>query len=303
MVKSWPRPRKSGLRAKSTTPPSPSNAIDYCLRRSGSSTPEDLDLRRLLRQAPIKIRPSPGDVPGLRPAAGYASFMSGHAPVWLKREAVHCPGGRSARGLGGRLQQANTSSPSTTKLMPPARFFPSPFEEAAILTLRRGRRMGDGQQGRTAGATSISPDSRSMRFPAFAGPALFRVYLLLRVQASTPANTSSWAWLPMASRSYADFIRDKMLDLKDGRLVPPQPVAISITAPGLTMTSPEASTRALRRSASQGPSRRYHRAGNGPGCLDPARSLRRSSSAAFGPCYLHAQTGLTRTSAWPAAWR
>ena len=67
-------------------------------------------------------------------------------------------------------------------------FFPSPFEEAAILTIDGVGEWATASYRRRPG----QPDRAVARaaLPAFARPAVFRVHLLLRVSRSTPASTS-----------------------------------------------------------------------------------------------------------------
>ena len=91
-------------------------------------------------------------------------------------------------------------------------FFPSPFDEAAVLTM-------DGvgewattslglRQGQPAGGAQGDP------LPALARPALLRLHLLHRLQGELGRVQGDGAWPPMASRSTRSTIYEHLLDLK-----------------------------------------------------------------------------------------
>ena len=160
---------------KKHDPGFPANAIAYCLKEGGLQG-RPARLRRLLRQAA-----SPSSTGCWRPTwptRRRASRVSG----WPCRS-----GSRTSCTCAGRLRQrfpaarrTRWSSPDHHESHAASAFFPSPFERAAILTVDgvgewSTATFGDGgrQPAAVAAGTAVS---------AFAGAALFRLHLLLRVQ-------------------------------------------------------------------------------------------------------------------------
>ena len=93
--------------------------------------PEQLDYVVLLREAAAQVRAAAGDVPGLR-AGRLSQLPHGHAAV-AEGEAVHAPHDSAARSaVRPRSPLVFTDHHESHAA---SAFFPSPFDEAAILTL------------------------------------------------------------------------------------------------------------------------------------------------------------------------
>ena len=111
-------------------PDFPQHAIDYCLREAGLQ-PGDLDCCGVLRQTASEIRSPAGDLPGVCAArvpfvpGGDADLAADEVALAARDCAAAC-----AASIGG-----GSCLPITTSRMRPARSFPSPFDEAAILTV------------------------------------------------------------------------------------------------------------------------------------------------------------------------
>ena len=131
-ARSWPPPRKSGSRGSGT------------IRRSRSTRPlrarggrasryDDLSRRRVLRQAVPEVRAAARDLPRVR-AAGPAQLLVGDAGV-DQGKAVHEAAARGASGASSAKATCRSSFPSITCRTPPARSIPSPFDDAAIVTV------------------------------------------------------------------------------------------------------------------------------------------------------------------------
>ena len=105
-------------------------AIAYCLREAGLDAGRPR-LRRLLRQAADQVRAAAGNLPGLCPARASA------ASAWRcrcgSRTSCTC-GGPSATASGGPTR-ARLVFTDHHESHAASAFFPSPFDEAAILTL------------------------------------------------------------------------------------------------------------------------------------------------------------------------
>ena len=114
---------------KKHDPGFPAQAIAYCLQEAGAR--RGSRLRRVLRQAADQVRAAAGDLPGLRPAripqlpAGDAALAQGQAA----HAADDPPGAGRVRRKARLVFTDHHESHAASA------FFPSPFEEAAILTL------------------------------------------------------------------------------------------------------------------------------------------------------------------------
>ena len=107
----------------------PQNAVDYCLREAGI-TPEELDYVGFYDKPLTKFERLIETYLAFAPA-GYRSFRRA-MPLWLKQK-LHLPR-EMDRGLGGRYQGRYVFTDHHESHAASA-FFPSPFDEAAILTL------------------------------------------------------------------------------------------------------------------------------------------------------------------------
>ena len=150
----------------------PAHAIRYGLREAGLS-PADLDYVAFYDKPLTKFERLLETYLAYAPA-GFLSFRLA-MPLWLK-DKLH---------MRRTLRTAWTAPPAPADLHRPSReprrqrFFPSPFDRAAIVTLD-----GVGEWSTAAlgvGEGNRMPD-RPHRVPALAGPALFGVHLLLRLQ-------------------------------------------------------------------------------------------------------------------------
>ncbi len=107
----------------------PQNAIDYCLQEA-ETRPEDLDYVGFYDKPLAKFERLLETYLAFTPA-GYRSFRQA-MPLWLKQK-LHLPREMS-RGLHGRYSGRYVFTDHHESHAASA-FFPSPFEEAAILTL------------------------------------------------------------------------------------------------------------------------------------------------------------------------
>ena len=173
---------------------SPRTRSRYCLRRGGhrrspTSTTSASTTSRCSSSSACSRRTSASRRSGLR------SFLTA-MPVWLQGEALHPPPDPAASSTASA---ARCSSPSTTSRTPRARSIPSPFAEAAILTIdgvgewaTSSYGVGRGQRARAA---------RRAALPALARPALLGVHLLHRLQGELGRVQGDGARARTASRA------------------------------------------------------------------------------------------------------
>ena len=133
----------------------PRAALDFCLR-TPASPPTDR-LRRLLRQAPDQVRAPAGDVPRLCPAR-FRQLPPGHARCGCgtssTRRALAAGLAAPIRGNYVFLEHHESHAASA--------FFPSPFPEAAILTLDG---VGEWTPGPTGSAVTTGSLTEHISFP------------------------------------------------------------------------------------------------------------------------------------------
>ena len=179
---SSPRRRRSASAAKKHDSGFPQLAIDFCLTH-GRHHDAGPRLRRLLREAVRQVRAHAAhghaDLPAL--GGGLPRVDAALAP----REAVDQVDD-AARELGVR-RLASCSSPSTTCRTPPARFFCSPFEEAAILTV-------DGAGEWTTATMGVGRGNeiellKEIRFPHSLGLLVLGLHRVTAASRSTRAST------------------------------------------------------------------------------------------------------------------
>ena len=244
---SSPPPRRSASPARSTTPASPGTPSTTAWPRPASALDERRP-RRLLRQAVPQVRAAARDLPRLR--AARASPRS----AWRCR----CGSRRSCSRSGcwsTKLKEQGGERDLEQRLLfaehhqshAASAFFPSPFEEAAVLTIdgvgewattQRRHRPRQPTSRCSRRSTSRTRSACSTR-PSPTTPA----------SRSTPASTRSWASRPTASRKYAQLILEHLIDLKeDGSFRLDQDYFDYCT--GLTMTNAQV-RRAVRRAAAQ----------------------------------------------------
>ncbi|MGE5191351.1 MAG: carbamoyltransferase [Deltaproteobacteria bacterium] len=206
----------------------PRHAVEYCLREAGLRA-EDLDhvgfydkpLTKFERLLETYLATAP---------AGYRSFRQA-LPLWLKQK-LHIPGvmREALRGFSGRFVFTDHHESHAASA-----FFPSPFDEAAIVTLD-----GVGEWSTTcygAGRGNRLELTREIRFPHSLGLlyAAFTYYTGFRVNSG---EYKVMGLAPYGTPVYKDLILEHLMDLKeDGSYR--MDMSYFNYCQGLTMTSPK----------------------------------------------------------------
>ena len=151
----------------------PHQAVAYCLAAAGI-TIDDLALRRLLRQAAAQVRADSRDVSRRRPAR-VALVPDGRA---------RCGSRTSCSWIGSFAQELGTTTDDILyaehhESHAASAFFPSPFEEAAILTMDGVGEWATASIGVGRG-NDIEILVRELRLAGFARPPLLGVHVLHR---------------------------------------------------------------------------------------------------------------------------
>ena len=207
----------------------PSKAVDYCLAEAGLDRRRPR-LGRLLRQAAPEVRAAPGDLPAPTPRAGFRSFAPGPAALG-PREAVPPPDDVARPSAGPT--RSGSSSPSTTSRHAASAFYPSPFEEAAILTVDGVGEWATASFG--VGRGRSIELTHQLRFPHSLGLlySAFTYYCGFRVNSG---EYKLMGLAPYGEPRFADLILEHLIDLKDdGSFRMDQ--SYFDYAQGLTMTS------------------------------------------------------------------
>ena len=183
----------------------PAKAIEYCLREGGIRT-EALDLVAFYDKPLLKFDRLLETYVAFAPA-GFRLFLMG-LPLWLKQK-LYTPRELDA-GLEGRykgryvfLEHHESHAASA--------FFPSPFDEAAILTL-------DGVGEWATGSIAIGRGNKiqmlkELRFPHSLG----LLYSAFTYFTGFKVNSGEYKLMglaPYGEPIYADLIREKLLDVK-----------------------------------------------------------------------------------------
>ena len=205
----------------------PQLAIEYCLREAGVA-PEALDAVAFYEKPLTKFDRLLETYLSYAPA-GFASFRQA-MPVWLKQK-LHLPRVMD-RGLKGRYQ-GRYVFPEHHESHAASAFFPSPFEEAAILTI-------DGVGEWATAACGVGRGNRieltqELRFPHSLGLlySAFTYYTGFRVNSG---EYKLMGLAPYGEPRYADVIFEKLIDLKaDGSFR--MDLSYFNYCQGLTMTS------------------------------------------------------------------
>ncbi len=184
----------------------PAQSVAYCLREAGIEASE-LDLVVFYDKPLLKFERLLETYLSYSPA-GFKLFLMG-LPLWLKQK-LHTPR-ELDRGLGGAyrgryvfLEHHESHAASA--------FFPSPFEEAAILTL-------DGVGEWATGSLAIGRGSRiemleELRFPHSLG----LLYSAFTYFTGFKVNSGEYKLMglaPYGEPVYADAIREELIELKD----------------------------------------------------------------------------------------
>jgi carbamoyltransferase len=184
----------------------PRRAIEYCLREGGIG-PREVDLVGFYDKPFLKFDRLLQTYVAYAPA-GFASFLKA-MPLWL-RQKLHMP--RAIRdGLGGAYGKRIVFAEHHESHAASA-FFPSPFEDAAVMTLdgvgewaTASYGVGRGNRIELLGELHF-PHSLGLLYSAFTYFTGFRV------------NSGEYKLMglaPYGQPKYVDLIYDKLLDLKD----------------------------------------------------------------------------------------
>ena len=238
----------------------PQHAVDYCLAEAGINAGRSR-LRRLLRQAALEVRAPARNLPGLRAAP--ASAPSCRPCRCGCEQKLHLPR-ELDRGLGSRYRGRYVFTEHHESHAASA-FFPSPFDEAAILTL-------DGVGEWATASFGVGRGNRielthELRFPHSLG----LLYSAFTYFSGFRVNCGEYKLMglaPYGQPIYEELILEKLIDLKrDGSFR--MDMSYFNYCQGLTMTSREVRP-AVRRAAAEARVA-AHAARNGPGRLDPGR--------------------------------
>jgi len=184
----------------------PGGAIEYCLREGGIAC-EDLDLVAFYDKPLLKFDRLLETYVSYAPK-GFRAFATG-LPVWL-RQKLHLPR-ELDRGLNQRYGGRYVFTEHHESHCASA-FFPSPFEEAAVVTLDGVGEWATGSIGRGAGNRIEMlkelhfPHSLGLLYSAFTYFTGFRV------------NSGEYKLMglaPYGEAVYRDLILEKLLDLKE----------------------------------------------------------------------------------------
>lgn len=212
----------------------PDQALDYCLREAGCGV-KDLDYVVFYDKPILKFKRLLQTYVALAPQ-GLTSFQIA-IPIWLKEKLFQKS--RIRRELQGRMPGFD----ATNKLLfaehhqshAASAFFPSPFEEAAVLTMD-----GVGEWATTSAAVGKGNDLsiiKEIHFPHSLGMlySAFTYYTGFRVNSG---EYKLMGLAPYGEPKYKDTILDHLIDVKaDGSFYLDQSYFNYCT--GLTMTSPK----------------------------------------------------------------
>ena len=208
--------------------------------RGGASTPRTR-LRRLLRQAAAEVRAPARDLPRRTRRAASGQFCMA-LPLWLQAEAVYCRAS-SIAGLGGAYRGRYVFTEHHESHAASA-FFPSPFDEAAILTLDGVGEWATASVG--VGRGNTIELLKEMRFPHSLGLlySAFTYFTGFKVNSRRVQADGARA----VRRAGTRLILEKLIDLKDDgsfRL----DMDYFDYCHGLTMTSPSSTACSAARRA------------------------------------------------------
>ncbi len=184
----------------------PARATEYCLREAGL-TPEKIDYVTFYEKPLLKFDRLLDTFVASAPA-GLRSFMMA-MPLWIKQK-LHLPR-EIRRALGGAYTK-RIIFPSHHESHAASAFFPSPFSEAAILTLDGvgewdTASIGIGRGGKIELLKTLRfPHSLGLLYSAFTYFCGFRV------------NSGEYKLMglaPYGEPRYAELIRRELIDLKD----------------------------------------------------------------------------------------
>ena len=208
-------------------PALPVNAIRYCLQ-AGSITAADLDHVVFYEKPLVKLERLLETYLAYAPA-GFTSFRTA-MPLWLRHKLRIPDLIRAALGPECRAQLSFTNHHESHAA---SAFFPSPFEEAAVLTLDACGEWGTGSIG--FGQGSRLETIRQMRFPHSLG----MLYSAFTYYTGFKVNSGEYKVMglaPYGEPKYRDKILEHIVDIRDdGSLW--LDMAYFNYCQGLTMTS------------------------------------------------------------------
>jgi len=184
----------------------PTHAIDYCLDEAGI-TPEQLDYVGFYDKPLVKFERLLETYLSFAPQ-GFRSFVKA-MPLWLKQK-LHLPR-EMRKGLKGGYKKRFVFTEHHESHAASA-FFPSPFDEAAILTLD-----GVGEWATTTCGTGRGNKihlTHELRFPHSLG----LLYSAFTYYAGFKVNSGEYKLMglaPYGEPQYADLILENLVDLKD----------------------------------------------------------------------------------------
>jgi len=184
----------------------PQNAVDYCLREAGLR-PEDLDHVVFYEKPYLKFERLLETYLSVAPS-GFRSFRMA-MPLWI-HEKLRLPG-QMGQSLGGRYAKPFVF-PEHHESHAASAFFPSPFEEAAIVTLDgvgewATATLGHGRGNRIA-------LSHEMRFPHSLG----LLYSAFTYFCGFRVNSGEYKLMglaPFGEPRHAELIVDRLMDLRE----------------------------------------------------------------------------------------
>jgi len=206
----------------------PVNAVEYCLREAGL-TADQVDYVGFYDKPLLKFERLLETYLAYAPR-GFESFLAA-VPVWLKQK-LNLPR-EISKGLHGRYDRAFVFTEHHESHAASA-FFPSPFEEAAILTLDGVGEWATASYG-TGRSNRISL-THEQRFPHSLG----LLYSAFTYFTGFKVNSGEYKLMglaPYGEPKYADAIFEHLLDLKDDGSFRMDMKYFNYCK-GLTMTSP-----------------------------------------------------------------
>jgi len=184
----------------------PVHAIEYCLNEAGLE-PEQLDYAGFYDKPLLKFERLLETYLGFAPV-GFRSFAQA-MPLWLKQK-LHLPREMN-RGLRGRFRKRYVFTEHHESHAASA-FFPSPFREAAILTL-------DGVGEWATTSFGVGRDNRielthELHFPHSIG-LLYSAFTYFTGFRVNSGEYKLMGLAPYGEPRYVDLILDKLIDLKE----------------------------------------------------------------------------------------
>ena len=205
----------------------PTSAIEYCLAEAGLS-PDEIDYVGFYDKPFLKFERLLETYLAYAPS-GFQSFLKA-IPLWL-RQKLHLPR-EIRRGLGGSYSKRVVFAEHHESHAASA-FFPSPFEEAAILTLDGVGEWATASFGR--GRENRIELTHELRFPHSLG-LLYSAFTYFTGFRVNSGEYKLMGLAPYGEPRYTDLILDKIIDLKaDGSLR--LDLSYFNYCQGLTMTS------------------------------------------------------------------